>query len=97
MRSIWPQFFADCPAGVPFAIDDVHICAVVTAIDGPGGVLGRAGATWIRSDSRLPVTGIMLFDIADIDTLVALDLFEPVIVSLVHIGVCRSLSSIPLT
>ena len=52
-------------------IDDLAINASVTAIDGVGGVLGRAGPTAFRSMSQggLPYSGTMQFDTADIANL----------------------------
>ncbi len=46
-------------------IDDIVITAELMEIDGPGGILGRAGPTAIRTDGYLPATAIMEFDIAD--------------------------------
>ena len=48
-------------------IDDVLIEAEGVPIDGPGGVLGRAGPRFIRPSSNLPIKGIMSFDTADLD------------------------------
>lgn len=52
-------------------IDDVLIEARGLSIDGPNGVLGRAGPTRLRSGSMLPVTGVMEFDIGDLARLEA--------------------------
>ena len=49
-------------------IDDIRIVAKLTDIDGPGGILGQAGPTAIRTDGYLPATAIMEFDIADAAT-----------------------------
>jgi hypothetical protein len=38
-------------------------------MDGPGEILGGGGPEWVRTDSRLPVAGSMVFDSADIDTM----------------------------
>jgi len=50
-------------------IDDLKITAEMTTIDGVGGILGQAGPTAIRgaasSDTYLPATATMQFDIAD--------------------------------
>ena len=46
-------------------IDDIRIDAEMTAIDGVGGILGRAGPTAIRIDGGLPALAIMEFDVAD--------------------------------
>lgn len=61
-------------------IDDVIIEVALSPIDGRGGTLGMAGPRFIRNASGLPVSGVMLFDIADLDFLEQLDLFEDVIV-----------------
>ena len=52
-------------------IDDVLIDAQGIAIDGANGVLGQAGPTRLRNDSRLPATGVMEFDIGDLAQLEA--------------------------
>ena len=40
-------------------VDDIVIEASLVDIDGPGGVLGQAGPTYIRTDGGLPVAAIM--------------------------------------
>jgi hypothetical protein len=53
-------------------VDDIRIDASAPVIDGPGGILGMAGPTELRSDgSYLPVRGQMEFDSADLATLEA--------------------------
>lgn len=52
-------------------IDDVLIEARGLSLDGPNGLLGRAGPTRLRSGSRLPITGVMEFDIGDLARLEA--------------------------
>ena len=47
-------------------IDDVRILAEGREIDGPRGILGRAGPRFVRSDTQLPLLGIMEFDSADL-------------------------------
>ena len=54
-------------APYPSVIDDLHICAKEVGIDGPGGVLGRAGADWIRTGSGLALSGTMEFDRVDVN------------------------------
>jgi len=54
--------------------DDIVIEAYLTNIDGPGGVLGQAGPTYVRSSDGvtidgLPLAGIMEFDEADAQNL----------------------------
>lgn len=47
-------------------IDDVLIYASGVHIDGPGGILGQAGPNYIRSNG-LPITGVMQFDLHDLE------------------------------
>ncbi|MGB5609267.1 leishmanolysin-related zinc metalloendopeptidase [Eudoraea sp.] len=61
-------------------IDDVVIEVALAPIDGPGGILGQAGPRFIRTSDFLTLTGVMFFDVADLDFLEQLDLFEEVIV-----------------
>lgn len=60
-------------------IDDIRIKATLTDIDGPGGVLGQAGPTLIRTDSALPVLGIMEFDTADAEDFDAQGLWDEIV------------------
>ena len=72
----------DCGTGAPAfsgPIDDLLIDASITAIDGPGGILGQAGPCYIRTTGGLPVYGIMQFDVADVAALEASGGFESVI------------------
>jgi hypothetical protein len=82
-----PDFQGTLPEGgcqpepVDGLIDDVRIYVSVEAIDGVGGVLGRAGPCYYRPASVVsPVTGIMDFDEADLANLEASGLLEDVIV-----------------
>lgn len=52
-------------------VDDVLIDARGVAIDGANGILGQAGPTLLRNESRLPAAGIMEFDIGDLAQLEA--------------------------
>ena len=76
--SIWESvLLGDVPdynvGGSTGVVDDVRISADVTDIDGPGGILGRAGPTLLRPSGQndLPVTGVMQFDAADVNNLAA--------------------------
>ncbi len=60
-------------------VDDIAIDASALFIDGPGGILGQAGPTVVRSGSFLPARGIMQFDSADLEFLEDSGLFEDVI------------------
>lgn len=57
----------------------LQIDASIIAIDGPEGILGQAGPRALRSDTGLPITGIMQFDDADIARLEAEGSFSDVI------------------
>ena len=48
------------------AVDDVLIAARVVELDGPGGLLGQAGALAKRASSGEPYFGLMEFDAADL-------------------------------
>ncbi|MBX9929128.1 MAG: hypothetical protein K2X99_09465 [Gemmatimonadaceae bacterium] len=62
-------------------VDDIVVYASVTAIDGVGGVLGRAGPCLRRNAASgfLTAVGIMEFDSADIQNLINLGVAEDVI------------------
>jgi hypothetical protein len=63
----------DCGAGEPagtIIANDLVILARFDSIDGPGQVLGQAGPCYIRNGNSLTVVGVMVFDSADIATLV---------------------------
>jgi leishmanolysin/Big-like domain-containing protein len=71
-----------CGTGSPAitrTVDDLLILVTLEAIDGAGGVLGSAGPCFIRNGSRLPVLGIMKFDVADLDVLENQNLLKTVI------------------
>ncbi|MDJ0774078.1 MAG: pre-peptidase C-terminal domain-containing protein [Mastigocoleus sp. MO_167.B18] len=81
--SRWEQIItADIPdlvvPGFGF-VDDVVIDASAPFIDGPGGILGQAGPTVLRSDSFLPARGIMQFDLDDLSSLEQTGSLEDVI------------------
>lgn len=52
-------------------VDDLHIEASIIPIDGPGGILGQAAPTELRSKGSLPYKGIMQFDKADVKDMAA--------------------------
>ena len=60
-------------------IDDVMIVAAIVEIDGPGGILGRAGPCWVRAANLLPIFGLMEFDEADLETVERDGRLEPLI------------------
>jgi len=60
-------------------VDDLLIGASSVAIDGVGGVLGQAGPDRLRSGSSLPYHGVMEFDSADMNNMIANGTFLGVI------------------
>lgn len=60
-------------------VDDIVIMAEIVSIDGPGGVLGQAGPTYIRTSSSLPIEAIMQFDVADAETYLANGLWQDIV------------------
>jgi hypothetical protein len=48
-------------------VDDLLIFVELTEIDGPGKILGEAGPCLVRSESQLPVVGVLRLDVADLD------------------------------
>ena len=82
-----PDYGGSLPAGgcqpvlEAGGIDDVKIYVTVMAIDGSGGVLGRAGPCYYRTIGGVfPITGIMELDEADLADMQAAGLLEDVIV-----------------
>ena len=74
-----------CGAGIPLpafngVIDDIMINVVLRTIDGPGGILGQAGACFVRLSDGLPLYGVMFFDTDDLAFLEANSLLDEVIV-----------------
>ena len=61
-------------------VDDLLIYVTVSEIDGAGGVLGAAGPCFVRQSDGLPVAGGMIFDVADVGSLVAQEGFEGTII-----------------
>ena len=60
-------------------IDDLIVYAQVAPNDGPGGILGSAGQCYIRDQSELSLIGIMNFDSADLQNLLATNRLDAVI------------------
>jgi hypothetical protein len=56
----------DTPA-INERVDDVLIFATVGPIDGPGRAVGSASPCWIRDRGFLPLVGVMVFDVQDIE------------------------------
>ncbi|WP_062054008.1 leishmanolysin-related zinc metalloendopeptidase [Sediminicola sp. YIK13] len=74
-----PSAFENVP-DIEGTIDDIVIEVLLRPIDGPRGILGRAGPRFIRLDNFLTLSGVMEFDSDDLAFLDQLDLFEDVIV-----------------
>lgn len=64
--------------GGPQTVDDIRISAELGDIDGLYGVLGQAGPTSVRTNSSLPATAIMQFDIVDVNDM-GLEAFADVV------------------
>lgn len=81
-----PSFYGGQPPVVTEdgVLDDIIIEVNLREIDGPLGILGRAGPTWIRAEFEstegfTSLAGIMEFDVADLEYLDELEQFENVI------------------
>ncbi len=61
-------------------IDDLVIEVVIDEIDGPGNILGQAGPRFVRIPELTTISGVMFFDVQDLDLLEEYDLFEEVII-----------------
>jgi Leishmanolysin len=61
-------------------IDDIMINVLLQEIDGPGGILGQAGACFVRLSDGLPLYGVMFFDTEDLEFLETNSLLDEVIV-----------------
>ncbi|NAY90910.1 hypothetical protein GTQ34_03175 [Muricauda sp. JGD-17] len=75
-----PSAFTGFPPAVDGTVDDLVIEVALAPIDGPGMILGSAGPRFVRTDDFLTLTGVMFFDVDDLDFLEEIDLFEEVIV-----------------
>jgi len=60
-------------------VQNLVIFAEITPIDGAGGILGQSGPCAVRTSTSLPFVGIMQFDSADLETMVANGLVNDVI------------------
>jgi Leishmanolysin len=74
-----------CGPGFPLpaftgVIDDIMINVLLRPIDGPGGILGAAGACFVRTVDGLPLYGLMFFDVEDLAFLEENTLLDEVIV-----------------
>ena len=66
-------------------IDDLMIVVAVVEIDGPSGILGRAGPCWLRTASSLPLYGRIMMDAADLGRLGTRDLEEVILHEMGHV------------
>ncbi len=70
----------DCGEGtnqpISQVVDDLVIDAIVTPIDGVGGILGQAGPCSIATVDDLPRFGVMKFDSADVSNLITQGRFD---------------------
>ena len=64
------------PPDLNETVDDILIYAVFDSIDGPGGIIGRAGFCIYRQNGFQPVVGAMTFDTADVANLEAAGKFD---------------------
>ena len=60
--------------------DDLVIHVLLQPIDGPGAVLGAAGACLVRNEDLLPLYGLMFFDTDDLATIEQAGVLDEVIV-----------------
>ena len=74
-----PSAFLGVPP-IEGTIDDIVIEVVIAPIDGPGQILGQAGPVYVRNSDFLSLSGVMFFDVDDLEFLDQIDLFEEVIV-----------------
>jgi adhesin/invasin len=82
-----PDFVSTLPAGgcqpveESGGVDDVKIYVTVSPIDGPGGILGRAGPCYIwNPGNAFPITGIIELDSADVAGMQANGMLKDVII-----------------
>ncbi|KAG5177313.1 hypothetical protein JKP88DRAFT_265067 [Tribonema minus] len=50
-------------------VDDIVIAAQVTFLDGVGGTLAYSGPYYMRGDTKLPISGVLFFDVEDVQPL----------------------------
>lgn len=72
-------FCGQTAPAIESVIDDVLIFVVIDEFDGPGGVLGAAGPCALRNAGSIPIAGRMIFDVADVENLLASGRFDAVI------------------
>ena len=69
-----------CSAPLPLIIDDMHICGKDTIMDGVGGTLGLASATYVRSTDGTVISGDMEFDSDDVQAMIGAKTWLSVII-----------------
>jgi hypothetical protein len=62
-----PRTCQDDTPAIQERVDDIIIFATLGPIDGLGRILGGAGPCWLRDVGFLPLVGVMVFDVQDID------------------------------
>lgn len=76
-----PSAYSNIPLITPDdVLDDIIIEVNLREIDGPLGILGRAGPQFIRVPDYTTLSGLMEFDVADLGFLDERNLFEEVII-----------------
>ena len=66
-------------------VDDLLIEVKLEEIDGPAGVWGNANPRDVRMQSFLPITGIVRFDIADINDMSRIDFLDTAVHEMGHV------------
>lgn len=70
----------------PSKVDDLFVAVRFVDIDGPKGVLAGAGPCQVRGGSRLPITGLIEIDLADVGPLIkAGQLDETILHEMTHV------------
>jgi len=79
-RGIADWFNGDVPSvATNEPVDDVIIAARVGPIDGPDNILASAGPKFLRNANGLPVSGVMNFDVEDVQSQIDAGTFLSVI------------------
>lgn len=69
-----------CHGALNETVDDIVIFVEVLSIDGPGGVLGQAGPCYVRSGSKLPITGRITLDADDLNQAESFGILEDLVI-----------------
>ncbi|WP_136635239.1 leishmanolysin-related zinc metalloendopeptidase [Pseudooceanicola onchidii] len=60
-------------------IDDFHLTAYLTTVDGAGGYVGKGGYTSVRTDSYIPSMGHIRIDEADVSKMLNYNVFDDLV------------------